>query len=140
MFEKEKTMNILTNYTGEYNNPNDNCNKKSALENTSVKELKTQTEEYKPDVFEVLSKKVINKKDLNDMVTIPRNIFKGYLCFTVGTAINAIASLFNNDKARKIFTIFGSLASIYGTFNFVKPYLIRNNVSEQNFTISHKVV
>ena len=128
MFEKEKTMNILTNYNGEYNKSNECCCIKCMCGETKTsKEIQPETTDYKPDIFEVLSKKVINKKDLNDMVTIPRNIFKGYLCFTVGTAINAIASLLKNDKARKIMTIFGSLASIYGTFNFVKPYLIRNN-------------
>ena len=128
MFEKEKTMNILTNYKGEYNNSNESCCIKcTGGENKTSKEIQLRTTDYKPDIFEVLSKKVVNKKDLNDMVTIPRNIFKGYLCFTVGTAVNAIASLLKNDKARKVMTIVGSLASIYGTFNFVKPYLIRNN-------------
>ncbi len=128
MFKKEKTMNILTNYRGEYNNSNGCCCIKCECNNSNPqKEEQTQTADYKPDVFEVLSKKVVNKKDLNDMVTIPRNIFKGYLCFTVGTAVNAIASLIKNERARKIMTILGSLASIYGTFNFVKPYLIRNN-------------
>ena len=127
MVEKEKTMNILTNYASEVNKTNKCCLQCNCNQNQNVNDVKISETEYKPDVFEILSKKVINKKDLNDMVTLPRNIFKGYLCFTVGTAVNAIASLVNNEKARKILTIFGSLASIYGTFNFVKPYLIKNN-------------
>ncbi len=128
MFEKEKTMNILTNYRGEYNKSNECCCIKCTCgEDKSKTETPMQKTDYKPDIFEVLSKKVVNKKDLNDMVTIPRNIFKGYLCFTVGTAVNAIASLLKNETVRKVMTIFGSLASIYGTFNFVKPYLIRTN-------------
>ena len=86
----------------------------------------SRKEEYKPDILDILSEKVVNKKDLNDMVTTPRAIFKGYLCFTAGTAINAITSLLNDNKFSKGLKIAGSLISIYGTYNFVKPYLIRN--------------
>ena len=89
-------------------------------------EQATKKEEYKPDVLDILSEKVVNKKDLNDMVTTPRAIFKGYLCFTAGTTINAIASLLKDNKFSKGLKIAGSLISIYGTYNFVKPYLIRN--------------
>ncbi len=89
--------------------------------NTPVKK-----DDYKPDVLDILSEKVVNQNDLNDMVKTPRAIFKGYLCFTVGTTINAISSLIKNDKVKKGLAIAGSLTSIYGTYNFVKPYLIRN--------------
>lgn len=83
--------------------------------------------EYKPDVLDILSEKVVNKNDLNDMVTTPRAIFKGYLCFTAGTTINAIAGMLKNNKITNGLRILGSLLSIYGTYNFVKPYLIRND-------------
>lgn len=82
--------------------------------------------QYKPDIMDVFSKKVVNQNDLNDMVTTPRAIFKGYLCFTAGTTINAIAGMVKNNKFANGLRILGSLMSIYGTFNFVKPYLIRN--------------
>ena len=80
--------------------------------------------------MDVFAKKVVNQNDLNDMVSVPRTIFKGYLCFTAGTAINAIGSMFNNVKISKSLGILGSLISIYGTYNFVKPFLIRE--SEKN--------
>ena len=81
--------------------------------------------EYKPDILDIFSEKVVNKKDLTDMVTVPRTIFKGYLCFTVGTAISSISSLCGKGKFSKGLGIAGNLVSIYGTFNFVKPFLIK---------------
>ena len=68
------------------------------------------------------------------MVTVPRTIFKGYLCFTAGTMVNTIASFIKNDKLSSPLKIIGCLASIYGTYNFVKPFLIR----EENLTKTEK--
>lgn len=98
----------------------------------STNSIPPKKDEYKPDVLDFLSEKVVNKNDLNDMVKTPRAIFKGYLCFTVGTTINAISSLIKNEKVKKGLAIAGSLTSIYGTYNFVKPYLIRNKELTKN--------
>lgn len=98
----------------------------------STNSIQSKKDEYKPDVLDFLSEKVVNKNDLNDMVKTPRAIFKGYLCFTVGTTINAISSLIKNEKVKKGLAIAGSLTSIYGTYNFVKPYLIRNKELTKN--------
>ena len=83
------------------------------------------TMENKPDIIDFISKKVINPKDVNDTVTMPRAIFKGYMCFTAGTAINAIGGMLKNDVAKKFLGIAGTLISIVGTFNFVKPFLYK---------------
>ena len=102
-----------------------------------VESTKTQPKpkvEYKPDILDIFSEKVVNKRDLTDMVTVPRTIFKGYLCFTAGTAINAISSLCGKGKLSKGLGIAGNLISIYGTFNFVKPFLIK----EKDLTKSEK--
>ncbi|MBQ8886667.1 MAG: hypothetical protein IJY61_03105 [Candidatus Gastranaerophilales bacterium] len=80
--------------------------------------------EYKPDILDICSEKIINKRDITDTVTMPRAIFKGYLCFTAGTAINAISGMLKKGKTSKVLGIAGSLISILGTFNFVKPFLI----------------
>ena len=85
------------------------------------------TLESKPDVIDFISKKAINPKDVNDTVTMPRAIFKGYLCFTVGTAINAIGGMLKNANAKKALGIAGTLISIVGTFNFVKPFLHKDS-------------
>ena len=78
------------------------------------------------DIIDILSKKVVNQKDITDTVTMPRTIFKGYLCFTAGTMSNAIGAIIKNEKIKKPFNIIGYILSIYGTYNFVKPYLIKN--------------
>ena len=54
---------------------------------------------------------------------MPRAIFKGYMCFTAGTALNALGGMLKNEKAKKALAIAGTLISIVGTFNFVKPFL-----------------
>lgn len=82
--------------------------------------------EYKPDILDIVSEKIVNRRDITDTVTMPRAIFKGYLCFTAGTAVNAIAGMINQGKLSKCLNIAGSLVSIYGTFNFVKGFLIRD--------------
>lgn len=86
--------------------------------------VKQKTLEYKPDILDICSEKIVNKRDITDTVTMPRAIFKGYLCFTAGTAINAIAGMLQKGKTSKALGIAGSLISILGTFNFVKPFLI----------------
>lgn len=100
-------------------------------QNTQIKNQQPKVE-YKPDILDIFSEKVVNKNDLNDMVTTPRSIFKGYLCFTVGTSIGAIAGLIKNKKIENGLRILGSLISIYGTYNFVKPYLIRSDILTKN--------
>ncbi len=121
-------MNILNNYT-EIKPIKSNSNNIAKSKTTMAKS------EYKPDILDKLSEKVVNKKDINDMVTVPRAIFKGYLCFTIGTAINAISGMLKkNGKISKGLTIAGSLMSVYGTFNFVKPFLIK----EENLTEKEK--
>lgn len=83
--------------------------------------------EYKPDIIDICSEKIINNRDLKDTVTIPRHLFKGYFCLTVGTTINAIAGMLKENKASKALTIVGSLIALFGTFNFVKPFLKPQN-------------
>ena len=103
-------------------------------ENKEVQPVKQEAPklDYKPDLLDIASEKIVNKRDITDTVTMPRAIFKGYLCFTAGTAINAIAGMLKNDKAKKGLSIAGSLISILGTFNFVKPFLIKDkNLTEE---------
>ena len=87
------------------------------------KQVQQSKPEYKPDIIDICSQKIINNRDLNDTVTIPRHLFKGYFCLTVGTTINAISGMLKNKNVSKSMTIAGSLISILGTYNFVKPFL-----------------
>lgn len=121
-------MNIL-NDLNTFKTPESNLN----ITKLNNNELKSSNKtEYKEDTFDFLAKKVINKKDINDMVTVPRCIFKGYFSFTAGTVINTIASTLKNPKINKPLNIIGNLLTIYGTFNFVKPYLIKENKLTKN--------
>lgn len=110
-------LNIVSNQNGVVNN-------KVQKENTQPITPQPK-QEYKPDILDICSEKIINNRDITDTVTVPRAIFKGYFCFTVGTAINAIAGMLKHEKAKKGLSIAGSLISILGTFNFVKPFLIK---------------
>ncbi len=92
-------------------------NKNTGIQNTD-----------KDDIMDIFSKKVVNKRDLTDMVTMPRAIFKGYLCFTAGTAFNAASELIKKTKISNLLRIAGLILSVCGTYNFVKPYLIKDNI------------
>lgn len=121
-------MNILNNY----NNTN---NSKLYYPQQNIKEQKNnsfQKINYKPDIIDILSSKVINPKDINDTVTVPRSIFKGYLSFTTGTLLSSIASMAENKKLSKYLNIIGCLLSVYGTYNFVKPYLLKQKHLTKN--------
>ncbi len=119
--KKESAMNILANFD----------NPVKSVEVKPVKKEETPKVEYKPDLLDIASEKIINNRDITDTVTMPRAIFKGYLCFTAGTAINAIGGMLKNDIAKKTLGIAGSLISILGTFNFVKPFLIKDKNSSE---------
>lgn len=124
VIRKEIKMNVLANFQ----------TPSVIQENKEVQPVKQETTklDYKPDLLDIASEKIVNKRDITDTVTMPRAIFKGYLCFTAGTAINAIAGMLKNDKAKKGLGIAGSLISILGTFNFVKPFLIKDkNLTEE---------
>ena len=114
-------MNILNNFQDINKSVTAKCDKPNCQ--TYAKSDK----QYKPDIMDIFSKKVVNQRDLNDMVTTPRAIFKGYLCFTAGKTVNGIAGFIKNEKFANPLRILGSIIAIFGTFNFVKPYLIKNS-------------
>lgn len=85
-------------------------------------------------ITEFLESKVVNPKDINDSVTMPRAIFKGYLCFTAGMAIGSVASTIKDKPAGKILNAVSAGLSVLGTYNFVKPFIYKgetNNAKEK---------
>lgn len=112
-------MNIINNISERQ------CNISEPLKAEKISNNKI-TEPAKGDILDIFSKKVINPKDINDMVEAPRSIFKGYLCFTAGASLTLIGSLIKNKTVNKAATILGSIISIIGTFNFVKPFLLKD--------------
>ena len=122
-------MNIIHNYSQEYNKSEKGelNQSKEQIKNTQTNNPAVKNSNIKPDILDIFSKKVINPKDVNDMVTVPRAIFKGYLYFTTGTALNAVSGILKKGNLSKGLTILGSVLSIVGTFNFVKPFLYKKD-------------
>lgn len=71
------------------------------------------------------STNIKNPKDINDTVTVPRNIFKGYLSFMIGTTFMTIGAFMKKGGiTNKALNIIGLAVAAFGTFNFVKPYVL----------------
>ncbi len=71
------------------------------------------------------STKVKNSADLNDTITVPRTIFKGYLGVMSGMTLLTLGGLTSKfQKISKPLNILGTLVSMYGTWAFVRPYIV----------------
>lgn len=87
-----------------------------------------KTEKKKSDFLSKFHEKTRNAADMNDTVIVPRTIFKGYLGIMAGTSLMTIGSLLNkHPKIGKPLNITGVLASLYGTWAFVRPFIIKDS-------------
>lgn len=74
------------------------------------------------------STKIKNSADLNDCVSVPRSVFKGYLAFMLGTAALTLGT-FIPQKAKRVKTgmmVAGNLVNLFGIWSFVRPYIIKD--------------
>lgn len=99
-------------------------------QNNSATTSGIMSKKQKKDIIDIISEKTISDREVNDCVTMPKAIFKGYLCFTAGTALSSISSMFKENKYAKYLNVFASLISVYGTYNFVKPFLYKDKSQE----------
>lgn len=70
-----------------------------------------------------------NSADMNDTIIVPRTIFKGYLGIMTGTTLVTLAGLVDKKKSPKLFKgtmATGLLTSMYGTWAFVRPFIIKD--------------
>lgn len=69
-----------------------------------------------------------NSADLSDTIKVPRTIFKGYLAFMAGTALTTVAAIAQKKypKVSNTFNIISAGLIIYGTYSFVRPYIIKD--------------
>lgn len=70
-----------------------------------------------------------NSADMNDTIIVPRTIFKGYLGIMTGTTLLTLGGLFNSKKypkTSKSLTAAGLLTSLYGTWAFVRPFIVKD--------------
>lgn len=72
--------------------------------------------------------KLRNSSDMQDCVTVPRTIFKGYLGIMVGTTLGSIASLLKPSKFKTAVAATGIATAMYGTWAFVRPYILKGAV------------
>lgn len=89
--------------------------------------LATQ-QQKKTGFLEKFHEKTKNSCDMTDTVVVPRTIFKGYLSIMTGTTLVTLGSLLTAKlpKISKALSISGLLASLYGTYAFVRPYVIKD--------------
>ena len=85
-----------------------------------------QQKELKESFTDKFSTRIKNSADLNDCVSVPRSVFKGYLAFMLGTSALTIGT-FIPQKLKKLKTglmVAGNLINLYGIWSFVRPYII----------------
>lgn len=89
--------------------------------NFTSQNIQNKTKSY----LDNFSTKVKNSADLSDTITVPRTIFKGYLGVMSGMTLLTLGGLTSKfPKISKPLNIFGTLVSMYGTWAFVRPYIV----------------
>lgn len=84
-------------------------------------------ESKKRDFLNQFHEKAKNSADMTDTILVPRTIFKGYLGIMTGTTLLTLGSLLNKYKNfSKGLNIAGVLTSMYGTYAFVRPFIIKD--------------
>ena len=95
---------------------------------TSALPAKNSSSNNKKAILEKFHEKTKNLSDMNDTILVPRTIFKGYLSIMTGTTLVTLGSLLSSkfNKFSKILSVTGLLSSLYGTYAFVRPYIIKD--------------
>lgn len=79
------------------------------------------------DFLKIFHDKVKNSADMTDSILVPRTIFKGYLGIMTGTTLLTLSSLSGkHHKISKPLGILGALTSLYGTWAFVRPFIVKD--------------
>lgn len=84
-------------------------------------------EAKKSDFLTKFHENAKNSADMTDTILVPRTIFKGYLGIMTGTTLLTLGSLITKPKKlSKTLSISGVLSSMYGTYAFVRPFIIKD--------------
>lgn len=85
------------------------------------------SKQAKKDYLAMFYEKTKNSADMTDSILVPRTIFKGYLGIMTGTTLLTLGSLIGkHPKISKPLSIAGVLTSLYGTWAFVRPFIIKD--------------
>lgn len=107
---------------------------------TSSKHQETKKEENSTDFLKMFHDKAKNSADMTDSILVPRTIFKGYLGIMTGTSLLTLSSFTGkHPKISKPLGIVGALTSLYGTWAFVRPYIIKDSKGVQTSKEAKKV-
>lgn len=90
--------------------------------------LTAQQKSKKADFLEKFHSSVKNSADMTDTIVVPRTIFKGYLGIMAGTTLLTAGGLLGSKMAKtsKVLSLGGLLTSLYGTYAFVRPFIIKD--------------
>lgn len=85
------------------------------------------TNNKKETFLEKFHSRTKNSADMTDTIVVPRTIFKGYLGIMSGTTLVTLGGLFNkHPKVNKSLMTAGLLTSLYGTWAFVRPFIVKD--------------
>lgn len=99
------------------------------LQRISTVEFKGNSLERRVSWLDRIHEKTKNSSDMTDTIVVPRTIFKGYLGIMSGTTLVTLGGLFNKTKHPKLFKgtmAAGLLTSLYGTWAFVRPFIVKD--------------
>lgn len=94
---------------------------------TSSSKPQETSDKNSTDVLKMFHDKAKNSADMTDSILVPRTIFKGYLGIMTGTTLLTLSSFTSNfSKISKSLGILGALTSLYGTWAFVRPFIVKD--------------
>ena len=82
------------------------------------------------EIIDVLTDSVMNPRDVNDCVAVPRGIFKAYMLIMTGSAILALSNLIKGQKkfgkvAKTSMVVFGWCLNALSALYFAKPFAFK---------------
>lgn len=102
------------------------------IQGICFKENANKTQLKKREFIDVFSDSVKNPRDVNDMVAVPRGIFKAYLLIMTGSALLALSNLVPNKKpagkfAKTSMIVLGWVLNTLSAIYFAKPFAFKGN-------------
>ena len=97
--------------------------KQTSSPDNTEKNLKNKKEKFLEKFYTAAK----NSADMTDTIVVPRTIFKGYLGIMTGTTLLTVGGLLAKmEKTSKVLSIAALAISLYGTYAFVRPFIIKD--------------
>lgn len=106
--------------------------KLSAINSVSMRGANESSVQNKQKFTDKFQTGLKNSADMSDCISVPRTIFKGYLGIMAGTTAMTAGSFIKNPTIKKCLSLGGLASSIYGTWSFVRPYILKDSVPTVN--------